>query len=72
MATILGLVNNTNIADIDLQVAIIKQLQAVINQLIANGTVLENRLSIIDILKIKILSIKKYSVEKIKLKGLLT
>ena len=71
-ATTLGLVGNTNIADIDLQVVTIKQLQVVVNQLINNGIVLNNKINSIGISKIKIPSIKRFSGEKVKLKGFLT
>ena len=71
-ATALGLVGDTSIADIDLQVVIIGQLQQIVNQLTSNRQVLENKITEIGIFKIKILSIKKFSGEKAKFKGFLT
>ena len=71
-ATALGLVGDTDIADIDLQVVTMGQLQAIINQLTSNRQVLENKINKIGITKVKILSVKKFSSEKAKLKGFLT
>ena len=59
-ATALGLVGNTNIANIDLQVVIIGQLQQIINQLTSNRQVLENNINKMGITKVKILSVKKF------------
>jgi hypothetical protein len=70
--TILRSVGDTNIANTDLQVVIIKQLYKVVNQLINNGVVLNDKINSIGILKIKMLSIKRFSREKIKFKGFLT
>ena len=72
MATTLKLVDNTNIADTDLQVVIIGQLQAVVNQLINNSIVLDDKINSIGMFKIKMPSIKRFSGEKAKLKGFLT
>jgi hypothetical protein len=47
------------------------QLYKVINQLINNGVVLNNKINSIGILKVKMLSIKRFSGEKVKLKGFL-
>ena len=71
-ATASGVVGNTSMADIDLQVVIIGQLQAIINQLTGNGQVLENKINEIGITKVKIPLVKKFSGEKAKLKGFLT
>jgi phage baseplate assembly protein gpV len=71
-AITLGLVGNTNITNIDSQVVIMGQLRKVVNQLISNGVVLNNKINSIGISKVKILLIKKFSGEKIKLKGFLT
>ena len=70
--TALGLVGDTSIADMDLQVVIIGQLQTIINQLISNRQVLENKISKIGIFKIKMLLVKRFSGEKAKFKGFLT
>jgi hypothetical protein len=48
------------------------QLQAVINQLTNNSIVLDNKINSIGISKVKILLIKWFSGEKVKLKGFLT
>ena len=70
--TTLGLVEDTSIAEIDLQVVIVVQLQEVINTLIVNRTLLENRLNKIGIIKVKILLVKRFKGEKSKLRGFLT
>ena len=67
----LGLVDDTSIADTDLQVVMMGQLQAVVNQLTNNSIVLNNKINSIGISKVKILSIKQFSREKVKLKGFL-
>jgi phage baseplate assembly protein gpV len=71
-ATTLGLVGDTNIANIDSQVVIMGQLYKVVNQLTNNGVVLDNKINSIGMSKVKIPSIKMFSGEKIKLKGFLT
>ena len=71
-ATASGLVDNTSIADIDSQVVIIGQLQAIINQLTSNRQVLENKISEIGIFKVKIPSVKRFSSKKAKFKRFLT
>ena len=70
-ATTLGLVGNTNIADMDLQVVTIGQLQQIINQLISNRQVLENKIAKLGISKVKIPSIERFSNKKAKFKGFL-
>ena len=70
-ATALGLIGDISMADIDLQVVIIGQLQQIINQLISNGQVLENKITKMGIFKVKMLLVKKFSGEKAKLKGFL-
>ena len=72
MATASGLVGDTSIADMDLQVVIIGQLQIIINQFTSNGQALENKITEMSISKIKMLLIKRFSDEKAKLKGFLT
>ena len=72
MATALRLVGNINIANTDLQVVIIGQLQIIINQLTSNRQVLENKINKMGITKIKILSVKKFNSKKAKFKGFLT
>jgi hypothetical protein len=63
-ATILGLVGNTSIANTDLQVVIIEQLQIVVNQLTNNSIALNNKINNIGIFKVKMPSIKWFSGEK--------
>jgi hypothetical protein len=72
IATTLGLVGNTSMADTDLQVVIIGQLRKVVNQLTNNGVVLDNKINSMGISKVKMPSIKRFSGEKVKLKGFLT
>ena len=64
-ATALGLISNTNIANIDSQVVIMGQLQQIVNQLTSNRQVLENKITELGISKIKISSIKRFSGEKV-------
>jgi hypothetical protein len=71
MATTLGLVGDTNIANIDLQIAMMGQLYKVVNQLINNSVVLNNKINSIGISKVKMPSIKRFSKEKVKFKGFL-
>jgi hypothetical protein len=72
MATTLGLVGDTNMANTDLQVVTMGQLYIVVNQLINNSIVLDKKINNIGMLKIKMPSIKRFSGEKAKLKGFLT
>jgi hypothetical protein len=71
-ATTLELVGDTNIANIDSQIVTMGQLCKVINQLTNNSVALNNKINSIGIFKIKIPSIKRFSGEKVKLKGFLT
>jgi hypothetical protein len=71
-ATILGLVGDTSIANIDLQVVTMGQLCKVVNRLTNNGVVLDNKINSIKMSKVKIPLIKRFSREKVKLKGFLT
>ena len=68
----LGLVGDTSITNIDLQVVIMGQLYKVVNQLTNNSIALNNKINSIGISKVKIPLIKKFSGEKVKLKGFLT
>ena len=70
-ATALGSVGDISMANTDLQVVIIGQLQQIINQLTGNGQVLENKITEIGISKVKMLSVKRFSGKKAKLKGFL-
>jgi diketogulonate reductase-like aldo/keto reductase len=68
----LKLVGDTSIANTDLQIVIIGQLCKVVNQLTNNGVALNNKINSIGISKVKIPLIKRFSGEKVKLKGFLT
>jgi diketogulonate reductase-like aldo/keto reductase len=71
-ATTLGSVGDTSIANIDSQVVTMGQLYKVVNQLTSNGVVLNNKINSIGMSKVKMPSIKRFSGEKVKLKGFLT
>ena len=71
-ATALKSVGNISIANTDLQVIIIGQLQQIINQLISNRQALKNKITEIGIFKVKILLVKRFSSKKAKLKEFLT
>jgi hypothetical protein len=71
-ATTLGSVGNTSITNIDLQVVVMGQLYKVVNQLTNNSIVLDNKINSIGISKVKMPLIKRFSGEKVKLKGFLT
>ena len=71
-ATALGLVGDTSMANMELQVVMMGQLQQIINQLTGNRQALENKISEIGIFKVKIPSVKRFSSKKVKFKGFLT
>ena len=71
-ATALKSVSDISIANTDLQVVIMGQLQQIVNQLTSNKQALENKITKIGISKIKMPFIKKFSGEKAKFKGFLT
>jgi hypothetical protein len=71
-AMTLKLVGDTSMANIDLQVVTMGQLYKVVDQLINNSVVLDNKINSIGIFKVKILSIKRFNGEKVKLKEFLT
>ena len=58
-ATALGLVGDISIANMDSQVVMMGQLQAIIDQLTSNGQVLETKIAEMSISKIKMPLIKK-------------
>jgi hypothetical protein len=70
--TTLRLISNTSIANTDLQVVIMGQLQVVVNQLTNNSIALNNKINSIGMSKVKMPLIKRFSGEKIKLKKFLT
>jgi hypothetical protein len=69
--TTLGSVGNTSMANIDLQVVIMGQLRKVINQFKKNSIVLNDKINSIGMSKVKMPLIKRFSGEKVKLKGFL-
>ena len=71
-ATTLESVGDINIANTDLQVVTIGQLQGIVNQLIENRQALENKINKIKIVKVKILLVKKFVGKKVKFKKVLT
>ena len=66
-----GLVGDTSIANTDLQVVIIGQLQQIINQLTSNRQALKNKIAELGIFKVKMTLIKSFSGKKAKFKGFL-
>ena len=71
-ATALGLVSDTSIADTDLQVVTMGQLQQIVDQLTSNRQVLKNKITEMGIFKVKMPSVKRFSGKKVKLKEFLT
>jgi hypothetical protein len=72
MATTLGLVGNTSIANTDSQMVTMGQLHKVVNQLTNNSVALDNKINSIGMSKVKMPLIKRFSGEKAKLKEFLT
>jgi hypothetical protein len=72
MATTSRLVGDTSITNINSQVVTIGQLREVVNQLTNNSVVLNDKINSIGISKVKMPLIKRFSGEKVKLKGFLT
>jgi hypothetical protein len=66
------LVGDTSIANTDSQIVMMGQLYKIVNQLTNNSVVLDNKINSIEISKVKMPSIKRFSGEKVKLKGFLT
>jgi hypothetical protein len=62
-ATTLKLVGDTSMANTDLQVVIMGQLQAVVDQFINNSIALNDKINSIGILKVKMPLIKRFSGE---------
>ena len=71
-ATTLKSVGNISMANMDSQVVIIGQLQQIVNQLISNRQVLKNKITEMDIFKVKMLLVERFSGKKAKFKGFLT
>jgi hypothetical protein len=72
IATTLESVGDTSIANTDSQIVTMGQLYKVVNQLTNNSVVLNNKINSMGMSKVKMPSIKRFSGEKIKLKGFLT
>ena len=70
-ATALGLGKDTSIVDTNLQIVIVGQLQAIVDQLQTNNRVLNEKLNSIGMAKVKLLSIKRFLGDRLKLKGFL-
>ena len=71
-ATTLKLVGDLSIANTDLQIVTMGQLQFVIDQLTRNRQMLENKINKMGMSKVKMPSIKRFKGVKVKLKGFLT
>jgi hypothetical protein len=65
-------VGDTSITNTDSQVVIMGQLYKVVNQLINNSVVLNDKINSIGMSKVKMPLIKQFSGEKAKFKGFLT
>ena len=68
----LGTSGDTSMADIDLQVVMVRQLQKIVDQLINNNKLLKERVNKIGLARIKLLFIKRFTGKRLKLKGFLT
>jgi hypothetical protein len=71
-ATTLGLIGDTNMANMDSQVVTMGQLYKVVDQLTNNSVALDNKINSMGMSKVKMPLIKKFSGEKVTLKGFLT
>ena len=72
VATTLGTLGDVSIGNIDLQLITKGQLQKIVNQLIDNNRILNKKLNSIRAVKVKLLLIKQFLEERLKLKGFLT
>ena len=61
--TALESVENTGIAETDLQIVMVEQLQEVIDQLTVNRVVLDTKINKMGIVKVKILLVKRFKGE---------
>ena len=68
--TTLGL-GDTSIVDIDLQLITRGQLQEIVDRLLDNNRILKERINGISAVKVKLLLIKQFLEERLKLKGFL-
>ena len=71
-ATALKSAEDTSMADMDLQVVTMGQLQQIVDQLTSNGQALENKITEMRISKVKMPLVKRFSGKKAKFKGFLT
>ena len=62
---------DTSMADTELQIVTVGQLQEIVNQIIDNNKLLKERVNKIGVAKIKLPSIKRFAGERLKLKGFL-
>ena len=71
VVTTLGTSGDTSMADINLQLVTVGQLQEIVNQLQGNNRVLKERINGIGAAKVKLPLIKRFLGKKLKLKGFL-
>ena len=74
VVTTLGsrLSRDTSIADTKSQIVTVGQLQKIVNQITDNNKLLKERVNKMGAARIKLLSIKRFAGERLKLKGFLT
>ena len=70
-ATTLGL-EDTSMADTDLEIVIRGQLQEMVNRLLDNNRIFKERINGIGVVKVNLPLIKRFLGERLKLKGFLT
>ena len=63
---------DTSMADTKSQIVIVGQLQDIVDQMTNNNKLLKEQVNKIGAVKIKLLSIKRFVEERLKLKGFLT
>ena len=63
---------DTSIADIELQMVTVGQLQEIVNQITDNNKLFKEKVNKMGLVRIKLLSIKRFIGERLKLKGFLT
>ena len=63
---------DTSMANTDLQIVIVGQLQEIVDQITNNNKLLKERVNRMGVAKIKLLFIKRFARERLKLKEFLT
>ena len=66
-----GLSGDTSMADTKLQMVTVGQLQEIVNQMTDNNKLLKEKVNKMGLAQIKLLSIKRFVGERLKLKGFL-